>query len=113
MFITIFDRIEQWILDYFDCPVDPDPNRVKIFWKYILGLCLFSCILAVSFYIYVNADEAKMLIVGSALMLLGLIMGNLCKPSKETKYRIQSWWHGEGEWYGIMGISKKVKNNED
>ena len=107
MFITIFDRIEQWILDYFDCPPDPNPDRVKFLWKYLFCLFIFCTILTILFYIYTKANQTKMLFIGVSFLLLSLILSKLNKKTKETQNHTIAWWHGEGKWYNLFIMRKK------
>jgi uncharacterized membrane protein YfcA len=102
MFYTIFDRIEEWILDYFDCPADPDPKRLKLFWRYIVGLIIFGAIVAFLMYIFLKADNTKTFIIGVVFLLLAFIIYKLYKPTKKTTDKVSAWWHGQGKWYDIF-----------
>jgi uncharacterized membrane protein YdbT with pleckstrin-like domain len=99
MFHTIWDTIEEKILNYFDCPYDPDPKRLKIFWGYVVGLILVALILAILIYAFFRETY---MIIGVVLIALVVIHDKVDKPNPKTKERAIDWWHGHGRWYDIF-----------
>ena len=101
MIITIFDVIEEKILNYFDCPANPDPKRVKIFWKLMLAL-LFVCLcLTGLFFVLLNGDSSKMMLLSTALLTIGSVLMYRNSRRKAPPF-VAKWWEGEGRWYELF-----------
>jgi hypothetical protein len=101
--VTLWDIIRDKILHYFDCPSNPDPRRVKMFWDYSLVLILCVCLpIALLIMVLLQGDRFKLLLVGVFLIGIAIILNRIYKPSSKTKERVLRWWNGEGRWYGIF-----------
>lgn len=92
MFITIFDIIEQKILDYYSCPPNPDPKRVKLFWKMMLCIFIFALCIVAAISILVPNEIAR-LILGVSFIVIGFaLMKYRRKKEDDTMLK---WWNGQ------------------
>jgi uncharacterized BrkB/YihY/UPF0761 family membrane protein len=101
MFVTFFDIIEQKILDYFHCPQDSNPSRIKLFWKFIVGLVILAFAFSVLIIIITKYDQTRMVIVGVCLMFCGFALSKLRTKNKPQEIMLK-WWHNEIPWHGIF-----------
>lgn len=104
MFITIVDIIEDKILHYFDCPSNPNPKRLKLFWYYCLTLLIFCVGVVIGLYIFTAGDKTKLAIIGINLMVVGFGWSYLEKRHKKSNTKTLKWWQGEIPWYHILGL---------
>ena len=103
MVITIIDIIEAKLLDYWECPSDAKPERIRMFWWFILVLFILSALIALGVYILMQGDKTRQFVVGVALLVIGGVLmwkGGKMKSNPKTR----RWWIGELPWYRIFGI---------
>lgn len=113
MIITLLDIIENFILDWFHCPSDPDPKRIKIFWNVFYWMICFSLGLGTLIMILLKFDEMKLLIMGVICMLISLILYYRCRKYTNNIKNINDshdWWRGKGKWFHIIYKTRSFDN---